>query len=197
MLQRLLMSISNLIFSFFLKFPFLVLSKGVGYHRLIKTSKQPVLVITGRDKRGTVDFGIGVKIGNYRSPGFFSYSYIDVRNGSTGIYIKDNTLIGNRFVAISTSLIEIGADCLIGNDVKIYDSDFHSLKKDRSSLESKNSDVIIGSNVFIGDNVIILKGVSIGDRAVIGAGSVVVKNVGVNEIHAGNPAKKIGFIDEC
>ena len=50
---------------------------------------------------------------------------------------------------------------------------------------------MIGKRVFVGGHSIILKGVTIGDDAVIGAGSVVAKNVPVGEIWAGNPARFI------
>ena len=51
--------------------------------------------------------------------------------------------------------------------------------------------VIIGKNVWIGMNSLILKNVTIGDNSIIGAGSVVVKDVPKNTIAAGNPAKVI------
>ena len=54
-----------------------------------------------------------------------------------------------------------------------------------------NKHVTIGDNVFIGNNVIILKGVSIGNNSIIGAGSVVLKDVGANTVVGGNPAKFI------
>jgi galactoside O-acetyltransferase len=49
--------------------------------------------------------------------------------------------------------------------------------------------VYIGNNVFLGANVVVLKGVRIGDNAVVGAGSVVVKDVPSNVIACGNPAR--------
>ena len=54
-----------------------------------------------------------------------------------------------------------------------------------------DQDVIIESNVWIGCNVTILKGVTIGDNAIVGAGSVVTKNVRPNTVVVGNPAKVI------
>ena len=55
----------------------------------------------------------------------------------------------------------------------------------------KCAPVVIENNVFIGAHCIILKGVSIGENSIIGAGSVVTKNVPANQIWAGNPAKFI------
>lgn len=60
----------------------------------------------------------------------------------------------------------------------------------------KHRPVKIGSGVFVGANSIILKGTTIGDRAVIGAGSVVSGNIPAGEIWAGNPAKKIKNVEK-
>lgn len=52
--------------------------------------------------------------------------------------------------------------------------------------------IVIGKDVWIGANAVILPGRNIGDGAVVGAGSVVTKNIPAYEVWAGNPAKKIG-----
>lgn len=91
--------------------------------------------------------------------------------------------------------IKIGDNCIIGGNVKILDNDFHPV--DPVVRISKPSDgfdiqpVLVGENVFIGCNALILKGVKIGDNSVIGAGSVVVRDVPANCVVAGNPAKII------
>ncbi len=87
--------------------------------------------------------------------------------------------------------ITIGKDVFIGGGCKIYDTDFHSLDiNDRiSGVIGKCAPVTINNNVFIGGHTIILKGVSIGENSIIGAGSIVTKNVPNNELWAGVPAK--------
>ncbi len=92
--------------------------------------------------------------------------------------------------------ITIGDFGGLGANSNIYDTDFHCIDafKRRSQvniLEASYKEVKIGKDVWIGANVIILKGVEIGDEAVIAAGSVVVKSVPPKTIYAGNPAKKI------
>ena len=77
----------------------------------------------------------------------------------------------------------------------ITDTDFHSVQIEYRR-ESPDTHVVvapvrISDGVFIGARVIILKGVTIGENAVIGAGSVVTKDVHANEVWAGNPAKCI------
>ena len=112
--------------------------------------------------------------------------------------------IGNN-VGISNSclnahiLINIEDNVNIGGDCKIYDSDFHSIKySNRINLPDKtynSKQINIKSGAFIGAHSIILKGVTIGKRSVIGAGSVVTCDIPDNEIWAGNPIKFIKKID--
>lgn len=78
----------------------------------------------------------------------------------------------------------------------IVTTDFHSLNPEirASNKDSENrlcAPVEIKHNAFIGARCIILKGVTIGENSVIGAGSVVTKSVPANQVWAGNPAKFI------
>lgn len=109
--------------------------------------------------------------------------------------------IGNNVGISQTALIShcsitIGNNVKIGGGTSVYTTDFHSLdpiiraSKD-DQKHRKSAPVVISDNVFIGAKCIILKGVTIGENSVIGAGSVVTKNVPSNQIWAGNPAKFI------
>lgn len=108
-------------------------------------------------------------------------------------------LIGDRVgmsaVTITAhELISIGADSQIGAGTVITDSDWHCLEPDveaRHRQSGRSRPVQIGRNVFIGTRCIILKGVTIGDHAVIGAGSVVTHDIPANAHAAGNPCKVI------
>ena len=86
----------------------------------------------------------------------------------------------------------------MGGGTKIYDTDFHwlNLEERINQPGGKTAPVIIKDGAFVGADCIILKGVTIGKRAVIGAGSVVTKSVPDGEIWAGNPAKLIRKLDE-
>ncbi len=112
--------------------------------------------------------------------------------------------IGNSVGMSQTTLysskggdIRIGNNVLIGGGVKIYGTDFHSLDfHDRRIFEldiqkRKSSAITIGNDCFIGAGTIILCGVNIGDCSIIGAASVVTKDVPAGEIWAGNPAQFI------
>lgn len=82
--------------------------------------------------------------------------------------------------------ISIGDDATISENVVIMDSDVHSICGSNNTAPIK-----IGNHVWIGIGAIILKGVHIGDNAVIAAGSVVTHDVPSNTVVAGNPAKVI------
>lgn len=91
--------------------------------------------------------------------------------------------------------ITIGNYVNCGVNVFIWDTDFHPLHFEERRIHDVTkisaAPVLIGDDVFIGANCTILKGVTIGERAVIGAGSVVTRDIPADEIWAGNPAKFI------
>ncbi len=88
--------------------------------------------------------------------------------------------------------IRIGRDGLFGANVEIFDSDFHDLDPPRRTAGTQETaPVEIGDNVFVGMGVRILKGSTIGDDSVIGAGSVVTGAIPAGVIAAGNPARVI------
>lgn len=110
------------------------------------------------------------------------------------ISIEKNTYInGGMIFAGRNSRIIIGHDCLISYNVHIRTtshaySNSNILIREQGGTEK---DIRIGNNVWIGYGVQIMAGVTIGDNSIIGAGSVVTKNIPANEIWAGVPAKII------
>ncbi len=124
------------------------------------------------------------------------------------LYIGDNTFIGGSRLLCSEKII-IGNDVLISFGATIVDHDSHSIffkhrrndvadwhqnKKDWTYV-NRNS-VIIEDRAWIGMHSIILKGVTVGTGAIIGAGSVVTRDVPPWTIVAGNPAKIIRQLSE-
>ena len=95
--------------------------------------------------------------------------------------------------------VEIGEYVGLGANVMIYDNDMHAinpyLRMNDNDRNTKAKEVVIGDHVWVGANSIILKGVHIGRGAVIGAGSVVTKDVPEMTIYAGNPARYIKDVD--
>lgn len=149
---------------------------------------------------GIISFGKGDVINSsHRSNPIGGNTFCSfVANKGASIIIGDNVGISNTsFYAFEKIVVEDGV--MIGGSCCIYDTDFHSLRSEMRSLKGGDTDiahkpVIIKKRAFIGGHSIILKGVTIGENSVIGAGSVVTKNVPPNEVWAGNPAK---FIKQC
>jgi acetyltransferase-like isoleucine patch superfamily enzyme len=117
--------------------------------------------------------------------------------GDGHITFGDNT--GCSFAVFSSkSSIRLGKNTKIGGNVRIYDHDYHAVdylsrRTPATDIAAcKTAPVVIGDDVLVGANAIILKGVAIGDRSVIGAGAVVsLKNIPPDSLVAGNPARVI------
>jgi len=114
-------------------------------------------------------------------------------NKNAVIKIGKSTTVGYHNYFFSSENIEIGSDCLIAPFVYIVDSN-HGIKKEAKINKQPNetAPIKIGDDVWIASNVTILKGVNIGDGAIIAANSVVNTDVPPYEIYGGSPAKKIG-----
>lgn len=148
------------------------------------------LQLTGR---GEICFEGRVKIGVFPSPYFFNgYAYLEARNPGARISIGDGTWINNNFVAISEhKSITIGKNVLIGTFVEIFDSNFHGLEPERRRVSSPDeaAAVVVEDNVFIGSNVKILRGVTVGRDSVIANGSLVTRSLPPRVVAGGNPAR--------
>ncbi len=105
----------------------------------------------------------------------------------------------NGTMIYARSEIVIGDNCMFGHGVIISDHDCHNISIDpvkRRCNEVPSRPIIIGSNVWVGRQSIILKGVNIGDNSIIAAGSVVTKSVPSNQLFGGNPASFIKNLTE-
>lgn len=101
--------------------------------------------------------------------------------------IGNGSAIGDRTEIHVGESVKIGANTLITWNCCIMDRDYHRINSEKEVVKP----VQIGNNVWIGCNSLIMKGVTIGDGAVVAAGSVVTKNVEPNTLVAGNPARVI------
>ena len=119
-----------------------------------------------------------------------------------GVKVGENcTFYDCNNVSIDTQnphMIEIGDFVRITSGVQIltHDYSFSVLCSVEGGIVGSVEKTVIGNNVFIGRNAIILKGVYVGNNVIIGAGSIVSKNCEDNSVYAGNPAKRICSIDE-
>lgn len=114
-------------------------------------------------------------------------------NVNAPIEIGERTSIGFYTFIYASNGIKIGSDCLIAPFVYIVDSD-HEISKGLliNQQPNKTASIEIGNDVWISTGAKILKGIKIGDGAVIAAGAVVNQDVSPNSIFGGIPAKKIG-----
>ncbi len=136
---------------------------------------------------GTINLGDIVFIGNqcawFVSPNLYQ---------NPTLIIGNNTTLNYRNVISVEQKVQIGNNCLIAEEVKIFDNNSHGLDfRNRLLTKEEAKPIIISDHVWIGMNSIILKGVTIGKGAVIAAGSVVTKDVPSMALVAGNPAKVI------
>jgi maltose O-acetyltransferase len=124
--------------------------------------------------------GEGVQV---RSP--FACDY------GVNIRIGQNGFINFGCVFLDCNIIIIGQDAQIGPGVHIYTA-LHPVDPDvrRTGLEAAKP-VKLGQNVWIGGHTVICPGVSVGDGAVIGAGSVVVKDIPAGKVAVGNPCRVV------
>ena len=118
--------------------------------------------------------------------------------GKAKLVIKDGAGISNSAISVR-EYVEIGEGVAIGSGCVIMDLDFHPIDPaDKGVLDDlgKSAPFIIKKEAFIGARSMILKGVTIGERAVVGAGSVVTRDIPDGEVWAGNPAMFVRKIRE-
>lgn len=109
------------------------------------------------------------------------------------IIIQNNVFIGMGCEFNIRKKIVVGDNSLIASGCKFIDRDHGiALGELIGKQHGPEQEIIIGNDVWLGCNVVVLKGVNIADGAVVAAGAVVTKSIPSNEIWGGVPAKKIG-----
>lgn len=124
--------------------------------------------------------------------------------GDGTIVIEDDVYVGDDCIVSCSAHVRLGAGTLLGHGVQIFDNNSHPLAPEARSAdwaairgtgsraEIEAAPVTIGIDAWIGFGAFVLKGVSIGDGAVVGAGSVVTGDVAAGAVVAGNPARPLG-----
>ena len=112
------------------------------------------------------------------------------------ITVGDNVLINFNAVFLDAAPVTIGDNCFIGPNAGFYTVNHPLDPKRRNEGYVYGKPIVLGKNVWIGGSCTILSGVTIGDNAVIGAGSVVTRDIPANCIAVGNPARVIRSIDD-
>ena len=164
------------------------------------------VLVSGRifiRNEGKIRIGVGTRINSasWTNPiGGNDRTYLQIMRGGV-LSIGDNSAISNTAITVAES-VNIGRNVFIGAGCKIYDTDFHPIEAEFrfgdtvDITRTKTKRIIIEDGAFIGGHSIILKGTHIGENSVIGAGSVVARNIPANEIWAGNPARFIKKIKD-
>jgi maltose O-acetyltransferase len=119
-----------------------------------------------------------------RAPLYVDYGY--------NVFIGDGVFMNYGCVLLDVCEIRIGAQTQIGPGVQIYTADHPRDAASRRDGVEFGRPVSIGANVWVGGHAIILPGITIGDDAIIGAGSVVTRDVAAGSSVVGNPARMIG-----
>jgi len=138
-------------------------------------------------------------VGNSRGTALGVRSRIILRLLAPGaqLLIGADTGLSGTVICAARS-VEIGERVLIGADVMIFDTDFHNPEPGKRHAEPDwqriSEPVSVGSDVFIGTRSIIMKGLSIGDGSIIGAGSIVTSDIPPGVIAAGSPARILGRV---
>jgi len=113
----------------------------------------------------------------------------------TNIELGERVFFNFSCVVLDVCRVRIGDFTLFGPAVQIY-TPLHPFNAEQRRNEEYGKPIDIGSDVWVGGGAIILAGVSIGSRAVIGAGSVVTRDVPEGVFAAGNPCRVIRAINE-
>ncbi len=116
--------------------------------------------------------------------------------GGAHVYLGDNVYANFSLTLVDDANIYIGDNVMIAPNVTIATAGHPVNVELRSKLMQFNADVHIEKNVWIGAGAIILPGVTIGENSVIGAGSVVTKDIPANVVAVGNPCRVIREIGE-
>lgn len=112
------------------------------------------------------------------------------------IELGKNVIINYNCVILDVAKVKIGDFCQLAPNVAIYTAGHPIYPDTRNSQYEFGREIIIGKNVWIGGNVVICPGVHIGDNSVIGAGSVVTKDIPEWSIAVGNPCNVVRRITE-
>ena len=116
--------------------------------------------------------------------------------GLTNVHVGRNVVINFNCTFVDDGEIFIGDDCMIGPGCNLATSIHPISPRLRRHKLQYNKPIHIGNNVWFGAGVTVLPGVTVGDNAIVGAGSVVTKDVPSNAIVAGNPARLIRMITD-
>ena len=113
------------------------------------------------------------------------------------IHVGENFFANYNCMIIDVAPVTIGKNCQMAPNVAIYTAGHPIYPDTRNTAWEYGIPVAIGDNVWIGGNTVILPGVHIGDNAVIGAGSVVTRDIPAWAVAVGNPCRVVRTITDA
>ena len=160
---------------------------------IFKILKENSLNVIRKNKNSKI--GNAFRIGNYShfsihpSASLLINNRVNLRNhcnfvlGENATVILEENVFMNNYCSINAlERIEIGENTLFGEGVKLYDHNHEYNEKTVEHRKFTSSPIKIGKNCWLGSNVTVLKGVTIGDNVIIGAGCVIYKDVAAGTI---------------
>lgn len=157
-----------------------------GFNNIIKLNGVEVIdsFITIKGSNNKINIENGVKLRK---------STITIRGQNSSVTIGSGTTFGEvRIINVGqNNPINIGNNCLFADNIEIWASDTHSIYDKDGYFINPELPINIGNNVWIGSHVKILKGVTIGDGAIVGMNALVTKNIEPKTLNVGNPSKCI------
>jgi maltose O-acetyltransferase len=105
--------------------------------------------------------------------------------------IGERTFINYGCSIGASELVRIGPRCSLGTHAILMDNDFHTIDPERRQQRPASQPIVLEENVWLGARVIVLKGVTIGADSVIGAGSVVTRDIPPRSVAVGAPARVV------
>lgn len=124
--------------------------------------------------------GAGAKTAQIEAPFYCDYG--------ANIRLGKNCFFNVNCVILDACPVTLGDHCLLGPGVQLY-SATHPLEAELRRHQQLGKPITLGNDVWLGGGVIVCPGVTIGDRAVIGAGSVVTQDIPADVVAAGNPCR--------
>ncbi len=141
------------------------------------------VIVRPRQLRGVDRIHIG------RHVAIYGGAWLQCEDGGGPLTIGDRTYLGHDVHIHAGDEVSIGSGCLLADGCFVATTDHTA---DAQHGICATGPIVIGDNVFLGQRVVVLGGVNIGDGATVGAHAVVTKDVPPGEVVAGVPAKQIG-----
>lgn len=185
--------------SFFKSARFLIRTE-FNYHfsfkkKLTSIGSKPFLMGVWHVELFGPDISIGKNVTFHGTHDFVTrFSTVHLNNHRGAIEVGNNVLIMMGVRVTSASKIIIGDDCMLSAKCYLTDADWHDIY-DRTEPVGRTAPIVLEKGVWIGDSAIVCKGVHIGENSIIGAGSVVTKDIPANVVAAGNPARVVKTLD--